>query len=240
MHLFKPSQLPSSADIARHHHREPYATIILAGAYEEAGDAGRLSAQAGEILLHGPFSAHRDRISSARTVVLDLPLPFDARDWPARARIDDPDRLVRLAERDPSAAVGELIAGLVPAATDGGEELPDRLSAALRGDGPPRIGAWAAARGRSREHVSRCFEALYGVSPAAYRADCQVKRAWRLIVGGVDSLAGVAAEAGYADQAHMTRAVTRLTGRSPRSWRVAACGQGVTTAGGNDASGSST
>jgi len=224
MHLFRPSQLPSSADIARHRHRDPYATIVLAGAYEEAGDAGRLSARAGEILLHGPFSAHRDRISPGRTVVLDLPLPFDARDWPARARVGDPDRLVQLAERDPIAAVGEMIADLVPTGAAGEEDLPDQLSAALRGDVPPRIGAWAAERGRSREHVSRCFEAFYGVAPAAYRADCQAKRAWRLIVGGSDSLVGIAAEAGYADQAHMTRAVTRLTGQSPRRWRVAARG----------------
>src|SRR3546814_3330131 len=91
MQLFQPSQLPAAADIARHHHREPYATVVLSGAYEEAGDAGRMAAEAGEVLLHGAFSAHRDRISAKRTVVLDLPLPFDGRDWPARARIADPE-----------------------------------------------------------------------------------------------------------------------------------------------------
>src|SRR3546814_781072 len=96
MRLLQPSQLPAAADIARHHHREPYATVVLTGAYEEAGDAGRMTARAGEVLLHGPFSAHRDRISAQRTVVLDLPLPFDGRDWPARGRIADPDRIGRL------------------------------------------------------------------------------------------------------------------------------------------------
>src|SRR3546814_19689243 len=89
MQLFQPSQLPAAADIARHHHREPYATVVLSGAYEEAGDAGRMAAEAGEVLLHGAFSAHRDRISAKRTVVLDLPLPFDGRDWPARARSEE-------------------------------------------------------------------------------------------------------------------------------------------------------
>ena len=222
MQLFQPSQLPAAADIARHHHREPYATVVLTGAYEEAGDAGRMAAEAGEVLLHGPFSVHRDRISARRTVVLDLPLPFDGRDWPARARIADPDRLVRLCERDPVEAVAALLGELVPAPADEEDDLPDQLSAALRASASPRIGEWAAARGRSREHVSRRFETLYGVSPAAYRADCQAKRAWRMIVGSADSLAGIAVEAGYADQAHMTRAVTRLTGTSPRRWRLAA------------------
>jgi AraC-like DNA-binding protein len=220
MRLLQPSQLPAAADIARHHHREPYATVVLTGAYEEAGDAGRMAARAGEVLLHGPFSAHRDRISAQRTVVLDLPLPFDGRDWPARGRIADPDRIVRLAERDPVAAVAALLGEFAPAAGEE-DDLPDQLSAALRASASPRIGEWAAARGRSREHVSRSFEKLYGVPPAAYRADCQAKRAWRMIVGSGDGLAGIAVEAGYADQAHMTRAVTGLTGRSPGRWRAA-------------------
>jgi len=222
MQLFESSLLPSSTDIARHSHREPYATIILSGAYEESGDSGRLSARPGEVLLHGPFSAHCDRISTARTVVIDLPLPFDGREWPARARIADPDHIVRLAERDPVEALAEMMAGLRPAAVEEEQELPDQLSAALREAEPPRIGEWAAARFRSREHVSRCFERVYGVSPVVYRADCQAKRAWRMIVASNDSLAGIAAETGYADQAHMTRAVTGLTGMSPRRWRVAA------------------
>lgn len=221
MQLLHPSLLPAAADIARHHHREAYATVVLAGAYEEAGDAGRMAARAGEVLLHGPFSAHRDRISAKRTVVLDLPLPFDGRAWPARARIADPDHIVRLARRDAVEAVAALLEGLESAPTDEEDELPDRLSAVLRSSASLRIGEWAAARGRSREHVSRSFEKLYGVSPAAYRADCQAKRAWRMIVAGDDSLAGIAVDAGYADQAHMTRAVTALTGLSPRRWRVA-------------------
>ncbi|NYF33557.1 AraC family transcriptional regulator [Sphingopyxis sp. JAI108] len=221
MQLLQPSLLPAAADIARHRHREPYATVVLAGGYEEAGDAGRIAVREGEVLLHGPFSAHRDRISAKRTAVLDLPLPFDDRDWPAHAQIADPDRIVRLAERDPVEAVAALLDGLAPVAAVEEDDLPDQLSVALRASASPRIGEWAAAHGRSREHVSRRFETLYGVSPAAYRADCQTKRAWRMIVGGDDSLAGIAVEAGYADQAHMTRAVTRLTGMSPRRWRLA-------------------
>lgn len=222
MQLLQPSLLPATADIARHHHRAPYATLVLSGGYEEAGDAGRIAAREGEILLHGPFSAHRDRISARRTVVLDLPLPFDGRDWPARARIADPDQIVRLAERDPVEAVAALLDGLAPATGADDDDLPDRLSSALRTLAAPRIGEWAAAHGQSREHVSRSFDKLYGVSPAAYRADCRAKRAWRMIVASGDSLAGIAVEMGYADQAHMTRAVTRLTGMSPRRWRVGA------------------
>lgn len=221
MHLFRPSRLPPAADIARHRHRAPYATLVLAGSYEEAGDAGRFTARPGDVVLHGAFSAHRDRVAASAAVVLDLPLPFDGRDWPARMRVEDPDAIVRHAERDPAEAVACLVAELAVADAVGEDELPDRLAAALRGGEEIAIGAWAAAQGRSREHLSRRFEALYGVSPAGYRADCRAKRAWRAIVASGDGLAGVAADAGYADQAHMTRALTRLTGMSPRRWRVA-------------------
>src|SRR3546814_8888417 len=93
-------------------------------------------------------------------------------------------------------SVAALLGELVPAPADEEYDLPDQLSAALRASASPRIGEWAAARGRSREHVSRRFETLYGVSPAAYRADCQAKPAWRMIVGSAASLAGIAVEAG--------------------------------------------
>src|SRR3546814_20939771 len=66
MRLLQPSQLPAAADIARHHHREPYAPGVLTGAYAEAGEAGRKTARAGVVRLHGPFSSLRDRFSAQR------------------------------------------------------------------------------------------------------------------------------------------------------------------------------
>src|SRR5690606_28516839 len=90
MRLLKPSLLASGRTIERHRHPAPYATIVLSGSYEEAGDAGRATAAAGEALLHAPFSCHRNRISAQRTRVLDLPLPFDARRWMPKAAIADP------------------------------------------------------------------------------------------------------------------------------------------------------
>jgi transcriptional regulator GlxA family with amidase domain len=35
-----------------------------------------------------------------------------------------------------------------------------------------------------------------------------------------DSIVEVAASTGFADQAHLTRAITTLTGRSPGKWRA--------------------
>ena len=218
MQLLKPTLLASGGTIECHRHRTPYATILLSGSYEEAGDAGRVLASAGEVLLHAPFSCHRNRISGERTWVLDLPLPFDGRRWAPRARVADADRVARLCERDPAAAVEFLLEQLVP--TDvGAVSAADLLAAALRRAEPPSIAVWALERDMSREHLSRQFRATYGMPASTYRAESQARRAWHAIVGSDDSLAMVAAGAGFADQAHMTRAVARLTGRTPGQWR---------------------
>lgn len=218
MEPFKTTQLASGGTIERHQHAAPYATVLLTGSYEEAGDAGRVVARPGEVLLHAPFSCHLNRISPARTQVLDLPLPFGGRRWPARATVADPDMLARLGERDPVAAVDCLLEQLAPA-TIVAEAPADALAGALRSGSPPGIGSWAREHGLSREHLSRQFSALYGVSAARYRTDNLAREAWFAIVNSGDSLAMIAVDAGFADQAHMSRAVVRLTGRTPGQWR---------------------
>lgn len=218
MRPFKPTQLATGGRIDRHRHDLPYATVLLSGSYEEAGDAGRVTAQAGEVLLHAPFSCHLNRIANQRTQVLDLPLPFDGRRYPARATIVDPDRMVRLSEHDPPAAVACLLEQLVPLGMTS-ESPPDRLASALGRPRPLAIGRWAQEQGVSREHLSRQFRAMFGVTAATYRAENMAREAWFAIVNSDDGLAHVAADAGFADQAHMSRAVSCLTGRTPGRWR---------------------
>lgn len=215
---FKPSHLPPDSPIARHRHETPYATVLLSGSYEEAGDAGRVIASAGEVLLHAPFSCHRNHILHRQTRVIDLPLPFDGHRWPARARIADPDAIVVLCERDPAAAVACLIEQIEPLEI-AGESSAERLAFALNDNPTMAIGEWAQERGLSREHLSRQFRAAFGVSAASYRMENRAREAWFSIVNSRDSLAMVAVDAGFADQAHMARAIHCLTGRTPGQWR---------------------
>lgn len=195
-----------------------YATVVLSGRYEEAGDAGRFTVEPGDVLLHRPFSAHLDRISSQATTVLDLPLPLETAAWPAKGRIADPDELVRLSQCDGPAAAEHVLREFRPV-HDAEGDLPDLLAEALRGAEPPAIGEWSEAAGRTREHVSRAFCKVYGVSPARYRSEARGRSAWRMIVAGDASLAAIAADAGFADQAHMARAIRSLTGSTPTAWR---------------------
>lgn len=219
MRRAQPSLLCPASEIPRHYHALPYATLVLEGSYEEAGDAGRWRVEAGDVLLHAPFSAHRDSIAKARTRVLDLELPLDGRDWPGRGRVAASDLLHRVAARDAREAAALLLEMFEPV-EQAMDDTPDHLAAALTGESAPEIADWARRRGCARETASRHFSMVYGVAPARYRGEARARRAWRLIVGDEAALSDVAAEAGYADQAHMTRAVKMLTGRTPGQWRA--------------------
>jgi AraC-like DNA-binding protein len=96
----------------------------------------------------------------------------------------------------------------------------DELAAALAIDSSLRIADWAETAGLSREAVSRGFRAHYGTSPARFRTELRARSAWARISGDSEPLAVIAHDLGFADQAHMTRAVKWLTGSSPGEWRV--------------------
>jgi AraC-like DNA-binding protein len=206
-------------EIGRHYHGQPYATLVLEGGYEEAGDQGRFQVAAGDVLLHPAFSAHRDRIGNARTFVLDLPLPLDGRSWPGIARLANADLVIRAAATDLREAKALLIEGMTPFDRERCDPA-DRLADALSHDPSISIVGWAADRACSREWLSRRFTRLYGVDSARFRLEARSRLAWRRIVSSDEPLAQIAVECGFADQAHMTRAVGRLTGRSPSRWRL--------------------
>lgn len=210
--------LPVDA-IPRHLHAAPYAAVVLEGGYEEAGERGRYRVEAGDVLVHTAFSAHWNPAPGRRAVVLNLPLT--AAPNFAIARLPDPDALVRLAERDPIAATAYLVthweAGRAALA-----DAPDRMAAALSDTSDLAIKSWARDHGVTRETAFRWFRQAYGVAPARYRVEARARRAWGMITGTTDTLAGIAAEVGFTDQAHMTRDVKALTGKTPGAWRSAA------------------
>lgn len=209
--------LESGTDIPRHAHARPYAAVVLRGGYEEAGEGGRFRVEAGDVLVHAAFSSHLDRRPAAGTRVLNLPLPWLWTETSQHMRLADPDALARLAERDAVQAARLLRDGLSRGAA-GLDEAPDALARALS-EGAA-VGDWADRRGVARETAWRWFRSVYGVAPARYRVEARARRAWRRLAGGAESLAGIALSEGFADQAHMSRDVRALTGRSPGAWRA--------------------
>jgi AraC-like DNA-binding protein len=73
----------------------------------------------------------------------------------------------------------------------------------------------AALLGTSPWWLSRVFHQVTGVTLHRYRIRLRVSAAMDRLADGVDSLAGLAAELGFADQAHLSRVVRRCTGLPP-------------------------
>jgi AraC-like DNA-binding protein len=81
-------------------------------------------------------------------------------------------------------------------------------------------GDLAAAAGCSRYTAYRAFHQAYGLAPSDYQRQLRVRAARRLLSGGVPP-AVAAAEAGFADQAHLTRWFRRYYGITPGAYRGA-------------------
>lgn len=213
--------LQPGAAIPRHGHAEPYAALVLAGGYEEAGDGGRYRAGPGDVLIHTAFSAHLDRAADQRTMVLNLPLPLLWARTSRRMRVADADAVARLAERDSRAGVDLLLESLLPGPAGLGDEA-DALAAALSQRSPVAVAEWSRQREVTRETAWRRFRSAYGVAPSRYRVEARARRAWlRLAEAGGPGVAEIALAEGFSDQAHMSRDIRALTGRTPGQWRTA-------------------
>lgn len=79
----------------------------------------------------------------------------------------------------------------------------------------------AAAAGCSRYAMYRAFRVVYGMSPSDYQRQLRLRTARRLLAHGA-APAVVAAETGFADQAHLTRWFVRCFGVTPGAFRRAA------------------
>ncbi|HEV2268101.1 MAG TPA: AraC family transcriptional regulator [Steroidobacteraceae bacterium] len=211
---------PGLTVLPRHRHGAAYAALVTKGAYEEAGDAGRFCVGAGDVLLHAEFEAHINRYGNQGAEVASFKLPQGAQPVQAWMRVADPDAIIRLAERNVTAATALLLASLA-AVRCRHSDWPEDLALALRRDPALSLGEWARERGLAAATVSRGFKHVFGVSPHAYRAQMKARLAWRALVQGRAPLATVAMEAGFSDQAHMTRTVHAVTGLTPGAWRKA-------------------
>ncbi len=127
----------------------------------------------------------------------------DCRTWPERFALLDTTLLRRVAGRTRSMPAETLHAWRLAVGD------PDRSVAAL-----------AHEVGWSERTLQKRFRAEYGVTPGEVGRVRRFSRSAELVANPRLSLADAAARAGYADQAHMTRAWTRYAGLPPARWRT--------------------
>lgn len=175
---------------------------------EPAGRAGfvavRFHARGAYLFFHRPLS----EVAAGVVDLEDL--------WPARAR--ECTERVALAP-DMATRVRIIEEALVGLLREGGRTDPtvDRgltLIEARRGQ--TRVADLAAEIGVSCRHFRRQFQRAVGLSPKEYGRVSRFLRALRLVSGGRHgSLAEVALECGFFDQAHLNHEFRELAGMSP-------------------------
>jgi AraC-like DNA-binding protein len=206
--------------VPRHRHAAGYATIVLAGSFEEASFAGRSIAGPGDVLLHGAFDCHANWITSRCSLKI-LRLPWCDNRLEGRFRVRDPDVLARLVERDLLEAMDQLSANLVQIGT-AEFHWTERLASALRVQTFTCLETWADSERLAPETVSRGFRRAFGVTPKVFRIESRARRAWNLLLHSSSPLTEIAHQMGFADLAHLSRNIAALTGAPPSYWRTRA------------------
>lgn len=84
-----------------------------------------------------------------------------------------------------------------------------------------RLEELASLTGLSQSHFSHAFKASTGVAPHQWQIAVRLDRAKRLLVEGEQPLTAIAAETGFADQAHFTRVFRKYLGTTPANWKKA-------------------
>ena len=81
-------------------------------------------------------------------------------------------------------------------------------------------GEMARAAGTSVRGLERAFDRDYGLSPRQYLRRLRMQTACQLLVSTRSPLAQVADRCGFADQSHFNRDFKRMTGMTPRAYRL--------------------
>ena len=204
-------------ELPRHLHDHGFAALVLSGGYVEAGDTGRHRMEPGDVLLHQSWESHLDRFDRRGAEVLVLRIG-DCDAIPLVGRVDDPEAIARLAERDRAEAARQMLATLTPRGPTAGD-WPDLLAQALRADPGLPLTPWARDRGLHPGALSRGFRQVFGITPVTYRLIQRTRRAMEAVRRSSEPLSLVAQDCGFADQAHMSRAIRSLANTTPGALR---------------------
>lgn len=139
----------------------------------------------------------------------------------ARSLRDELQGYARWPER--FAAVDRVVRGLMSRhepRQNGTPEVEQAWRLIRRGGGRTPVAGVASDVGWSTRHLEQRFRGEFGITP---KAAVRITRFERSVDAARDPrrrLADVAAECGYADQAHLAREWRDLAGRPPSRWRV--------------------
>jgi AraC family transcriptional regulator len=236
-------QYSPRATFPPHSHESSTITLVLRGQFEEDSTLGAGTARVCSVLVKPAGAVHANRFdaSGVRTIVLEID---EARreEWPVffreegQARIETDLRAARamldLARRVHSGAHRESLCDVSPVlrALGDGDSCPEpNHTTRLMGDARAALESDPASDrpfaeladdlGLHRVTLSRAYRDRFGCTMSVHRRRLRVSEAAQRIARSNDSLARIAAQAGFADQSHMTRSFGQELGLSPGAFR---------------------
>lgn len=200
-----------------HRHDWAQVSLLLAGGYVEDSDHGRARADGPGLSAKPRRFEHQNRFGEAGALILSLNLEAVA---PERYFVARPaagrDTLRRMAAGETGMTV---LAGSLPGQPSGPVAAPgpwlDQAHHRLLAEPGLSIAALARSFGLHPVRFARLFREAFAQSPTAARQNRRAARAIDRIVRSPAPLAEIAAAEGFADQAHLSRAVGQATGWSP-------------------------
>lgn len=194
-----------SPGLRAHFHDEAQIVFVLSGSRIFLIDQLVIRVRAGQAAYIPPGLIHASRPTQEQTICVNLYLESSA-PAPSLTLFDLGRRETKAVDRT----------GFPHCLQEGkGDQM--RLAGYLADSYGP-IAELAAGLGRSREGFSRLVKREMGIAPHAYRLLTRLNLARRMLREG-QPIAGVAAEAGFADQSHLTRLFRSTFGTTPGLYR---------------------
>ena len=237
------SRFPANLTLPRHSHPHATVAIILAGGFDGRYRTGQRECRPRSVIVEPAGEQHGNRFGPVETAILTLSPeahrlgpaleaaatrfsferdPFAA--LIARRAIDELDRPDDVTPLAVEAAALEILARVTRTARhehrprwleEARAVLHDRFAETLT------LGDVAAAVGVEPERLARTFRRTLGEPLAGYLRRIRVDAAAALLETTDLPISRIAADAGFADQSHLTRWFGRYLGTTPSAYRMA-------------------
>ncbi|WP_333711211.1 AraC family transcriptional regulator [Agrobacterium tumefaciens] len=125
--------------------------------------------------------------------------------------------------------VGSIVAGLLDIPGSSPEQVNGRLTQAQmnkllarvesRGDDRMTVAEMADIVGLSESWFATVFRQTTGKTPLQWQLERRISLAQKLLLEGDLTVADIAAQLGFSDQAHLTKAFRQSVGNTPAAWR---------------------
>jgi AraC family transcriptional regulator len=241
---FTESQHAPDARIPMHRHGAPNLSVVIAGGFEETSGPHDHDCARGTLIVHPGDDAHRDRIGHQGAVCLNIFVrempdhlgPIFALERlilspPLRRQASHLHRKLREGIVDAVQIAEETLEllALLPREERTRKRPPKWLrDVADRLNEQPNTGPGLEELAETAQvhpvHLSRSFFAHYGMTLGEHRRRRRIEWTRDQLLDGNPSLAQLALDAGFCDQAHFTRAFRARFGVTPAQFRRTAKG----------------